>query len=187
MKCRVFAFAAVLSFVLCLATGVLWIRSYVVNDRYQQVVVPAAGQSGCPAIYTAATFKGEIVGMSWVVDPPRPEEPTFMQDDYKEVRRDFEKRGRDPKWTTSTPNALKADLRWGGFGYSYASVESSIGWSVFVPLWAPTLLLLLLPMLWLISRGWSVQTGEQCTGCGYNLTGNTSGVCPECGVAIKAS
>ncbi len=24
-----------------------------------------------------------------------------------------------------------------------------------------------------------------CDGCGYNLTGNTSGVCPECGTAIK--
>ena len=25
-----------------------------------------------------------------------------------------------------------------------------------------------------------------CTACGYSLTGNTSGVCPECGTAVKA-
>ncbi len=25
-----------------------------------------------------------------------------------------------------------------------------------------------------------------CTNCGYNLTGNTSGICPECGCATKA-
>ena len=25
----------------------------------------------------------------------------------------------------------------------------------------------------------------QCLSCGYNLTGNASGVCPECGRAIK--
>jgi hypothetical protein len=24
----------------------------------------------------------------------------------------------------------------------------------------------------------------QCLGCGYSLTGNTSGVCPECGTAV---
>jgi hypothetical protein len=26
-----------------------------------------------------------------------------------------------------------------------------------------------------------------CQTCGYSLTGNTSGICPECGTAVKAS
>jgi hypothetical protein len=26
----------------------------------------------------------------------------------------------------------------------------------------------------------------RCAGCGYNLTGNTSGVCPECGIVVPA-
>ena len=26
-----------------------------------------------------------------------------------------------------------------------------------------------------------------CEQCGYNLTGNTSGTCPECGMAVKTS
>jgi hypothetical protein len=26
-----------------------------------------------------------------------------------------------------------------------------------------------------------------CTRCGYNLTGNTSGVCPECGAPVPPS
>ena len=28
------------------------------------------------------------------------------------------------------------------------------------------------------------RAGKCCLTCGYNLTGNTSGVCPECGTAI---
>ena|GEM_PF-2001605 len=30
-----------------------------------------------------------------------------------------------------------------------------------------------------------LQDGTVCTTCAYNLTGNTSGVCPECGVKIQ--
>src|SRR6476646_10429731 len=46
------------------------------------------------------------------------------------------------------------------------------------------------PFLWayliaLRLRDWTVRRyrmkSELCTGCGYSLTGNTSGVCPECG------
>ena len=29
-----------------------------------------------------------------------------------------------------------------------------------------------------------LQTGSLCRSCGYNLTGNESGVCPECGEEI---
>ena len=34
---------------------------------------------------------------------------------------------------------------------------------------------------------WSkvVQSGSQCKNCSYNLTGNVSGTCPECGTAVE--
>ncbi|MBN1512863.1 MAG: hypothetical protein JXB13_12685 [Phycisphaerae bacterium] len=32
-------------------------------------------------------------------------------------------------------------------------------------------------------RPWPIREGF-CLGCGYNLTGNVSGVCPECGLAV---
>ena len=31
------------------------------------------------------------------------------------------------------------------------------------------------------------RTGAACAGCGYDLTGNVSGVCPECGAGYKAA
>ena len=52
-----------------------------------------------------------------------------------------------------------------------------------IPLWMP-LLALAIPtaILWYWSFG-RVRTGA-CVSCGYNLTGNVSGICPECGTEI---
>ena len=35
---------------------------------------------------------------------------------------------------------------------------------------------------WRSARGWRRRRRGRCVGCGYNLTGNVSGTCPECGV-----
>ena len=63
-------------------------------------------------------------------------------------------------------------------------------WCLVVPLWClfllfgayPTYAFLRGPVL----RSWRRRRGL-CVGCGYNLTGNESGVCPECGTEIEAS
>ena len=46
----------------------------------------------------------------------------------------------------------------------------------------------ILPLIYVLLRYRRVlrRKNQRCTGCGYNLTGNTSGVCPECGVPIEA-
>lgn len=46
-----------------------------------------------------------------------------------------------------------------------------------------------LPLGWLVyfsrrARRWRLRRAGKCPVCGYNLTGNTSGVCPECGSAV---
>jgi hypothetical protein len=41
-------------------------------------------------------------------------------------------------------------------------------------------------ILWLVLRARPSNPGI-CTSCAYNLTGNVSGVCPECGTAVEAS
>jgi hypothetical protein len=52
------------------------------------------------------------------------------------------------------------------------------------------ILFAILPALWLISRYReyrrlkSYESHDHCLACGYNLTGNVSGVCPECGTKI---
>jgi hypothetical protein len=56
-----------------------------------------------------------------------------------------------------------------------------IGW--FIPLWMP-LGALAIPTatLWLLDQR---VPENHCRNCGYNLTGNVSGVCPECGTQTR--
>jgi len=65
--------------------------------------------------------------------------------------------------------------------------------TVIVPLWIPILLLFVVtvaPICRLSARirrhvrALRTPTGH-CTECGYNLVGNESGICPECGDAIR--
>jgi len=55
------------------------------------------------------------------------------------------------------------------------------------PLWAAVLATASIPCLSL-RKAWQrrrwLRTGS-CGRCGYNLTGNTSGVCPECGIPVQ--
>jgi len=54
-----------------------------------------------------------------------------------------------------------------------------------VPLWPVAYLTAILPVIWgTIRIVESRRNGSGCTQCGYNLTGNTSGICPECGTAV---
>jgi hypothetical protein len=54
--------------------------------------------------------------------------------------------------------------------------------------WKWVLLFLAMPAVWLL-MWWSAQRRTEqgiCSSCGYSLTGNTSGACPECGTAINS-
>jgi len=51
---------------------------------------------------------------------------------------------------------------------------------LFVPLWIP-FLLVLVPTAYLWYRDWRAIPPGHCQKCGYDLTGNESGGCPECG------
>jgi len=75
-------------------------------------------------------------------------------------------RGTRPRHTGPPPAAVVGPV-WGRI------------WTVIVPLWLP-LLLCAVPAAWLWWRDRSFSPGH-CRSCGYDLTGNVSGICPECG------
>ncbi len=56
------------------------------------------------------------------------------------------------------------------------------GTGVLLPLWT-SFLMLAVPTAWLWYRDRRPPRGH-CQHCGYNLTGNESGTCPECGEAV---
>ena len=76
------------------------------------------------------------------------------------------------------------------------------GWLALVPVWLGACLWLLwvgggravwLSYVWwrlgrllrIERRYWLSWRQGKCPACGYNLTGNTSGVCPECGLRFR--
>jgi len=57
------------------------------------------------------------------------------------------------------------------------------------PLWIPTTIFGLYPAWALVAfvrRRRRLARGNLCKDCGYNLTGNVSGVCPECGTEVNS-
>ena len=59
-------------------------------------------------------------------------------------------------------------------------------WTLIVSLWYPTALFSLLPVIWMIRRIRRRRPPGYCQRCGYDLTGNDTGRCPECGCATKS-
>jgi hypothetical protein len=54
-------------------------------------------------------------------------------------------------------------------------------------LWLPFIVFAIYPALALVRgplRRWRRRRRGMCLNCGYNLTGNVSGMCPECGEAV---
>ena len=75
-----------------------------------------------------------------------------------------------------------------GFGWDAAHYAGADGghlhsWSARFPLWAATAAFAAPPALWIAGRHRRRPRPGRCRRCGYDLTGNESGACPECGRA----
>lgn len=77
-----------------------------------------------------------------------------------------------------------------GTGTTYIQSQSSAVRMVIhrpledVPLWPILAMTAILPAIWIVKTLRRPRRGF-CPECSYNLTGNTSGVCPECGTRFK--
>ena len=67
------------------------------------------------------------------------------------------------------------------------SMLIQVNTTIVFPAWAPVPFMAIFPVYWVL---WGPQRTLRrrrkglCTECAYNLAGNVSGVCPECGMAI---
>ena len=78
----------------------------------------------------------------------------------------------------------------GGYGFNlpktieYTGPPGPYARELFIPLWIP-FLIIAAPTGFAIWRERQPPPGH-CRRCGYDLTGNVSGICPECGTAVPA-
>jgi hypothetical protein len=182
MKRRLFNIASALSLLLCLAAVVMWIRSYSVLEYwdYRAVIDRESGvfRAGC-----SQHFPG-FISLSW---------------DRVQITNHGAFERSTAKWFShqvqgqpTVPSLWRQISSFSMKRHEVATdpMNGSSSLCATVPFWFLTLLLIILPVrAFLIpaARRWRRHCRRRmglCIHCGYNLTGNVSGVCPECGVKI---
>jgi len=93
-------------------------------------------------------------------------------------------------YDASSTNQLSQETwQWGGMGIVYGlDLGGPLRHNIIcIPLWLPLALLLIYPSYAVIRgplRRHRRRKKSLCANCAYNLTGNVSGICPECGERI---
>lgn len=170
---RLFTFASVLSLLLCAATVVLWIRGY---SRSDDVCF-----NGTPCFLIGVQRGSLLFEYQWPHNDDIP--PGYQSITWNSPR--------SPDWshwlyTISHHNVCGFALytfRWRGVTAGARQVTAE---SVEIPYWFVATVFFSLPAykLRFHRRGRRIASGL-CTACGYNLTGNMSGICPECGTPVN--
>ena len=161
---RVVNLLTLVSLLLCAAACVLWVRGYWRSDLIGYAV--ARGDGARAAAWLCSGRGG--IGVVAISAPPGRVYPVGAV------------------WRAQPPQyggADWSDLANGRLGLYVAASRDTHGLGVAgVCLPAPVVVLstAVLPVLHLLRRRRRLRPG-QCAHCGYNLTGNVSGVCPECG------
>ena len=183
MRRRIFSLASLLSLLLCVGTAALWVRSYWMGGTFEwehlwkhESIRKASAIWGRGAFTLClAHYVGEEGMEHAVTSDLRPDNSDFFFDQYE-----------------MSPESGEGLTGWGraGFSSGFNSWHTADGVSysaeVSLPFWLIGLFWLVLPTVWAIryrrTRGRIERLA--CVTCGYSLTGNTSGTCPECGTPI---
>jgi hypothetical protein len=177
LRQKIFNACSATSLLLFGATAILWVHSYWRCAKLQH--------STDDAVYSATANAGIVIATR-----------DFYSDSH------LLESGNSP-WELEDPirlshyfpdrkDPINPPNRFLGFGWAHFESRSPDGYLasaslLAIPIWAITLFAAMLPALrvvGLIHRRRQIREGL-CTTCGYNLTANTSGVCPECGMMVS--
>ncbi|HEY8749198.1 MAG TPA: hypothetical protein VIM11_14545 [Tepidisphaeraceae bacterium] len=159
MRQKCVTFALVLSLLVCAATAVLWVQSYWVRHAISATLPHS--------LASVTASRGRIV-LSWRADPQSSGLSFYHT-------------------TARPPETIRTYGPLGELGFFYDGRSTSTGasrFSVVFPMWLLLLLAGMMPAYWLVVRPTRRNIAGACPACSYNLKGNTSGTCPECGTPI---
>jgi ribosomal protein L37E len=159
MRRRLLTTISVLSLVLCLAVSALWVRSYFRSETIARQG-EMSSEDGQAALWMTSSRGGLRIGWQRRIPDAKASPPGFAYKAGFPARQDYD-HGR------------------GGFGYNDRPFAFGNWRNVGAPHWAVASVLLAAGTPCLYRR--KPSDPRLCRRCGYNLTGNTSGVCPECG------
>ena len=161
-----------------LATGLLWVVTHhrvlaaqsALSDKVHAGIVIANGLAGC----IVCRDKPQPYRHSWVL--------------WGSICHGLVRSG-DYPWSTD-PDTVRPLFDQGIFGRTYHREEfryCTVNVAV-TPLWSLTALFATYPTIAFFRgpvRRWRRRRNGWCVDCGYDLTGNVSGICPECGTRIQ--
>ena len=167
MKRLLFNSLALVSLLLCVATGVLWVRSYWAED----VVTHFAPREGVDAMLNWSAWSVNGSCGLWRIFLPS--ERILLHGPFLQ-------------WDSAPAAAVTPIETWYGFGLERADWRT--GWIVAVPHWLPVMLLAICPSWWLVlwkRKRTALRMVGCCKACGYDLRA-TPERCPECGTVPGA-
>ena len=183
MKRRFLAFVAVLALLLCVATVVLWVRSYFTYD----LLIRSLDVRSPTGTTTATTLVIDSLDGCFSVEWFRYEDLEQAPAARRQVRWDAVTRppAREDKFNRML--MFNAGLSWGRFGYGYFKGTSVPQQRVATPHGAIALATFLLPgiLLWKRHRIRARVRSGRCPSCGYDLRASRDR-CPECGTPIPS-
>ncbi|MGH7179663.1 MAG: hypothetical protein ACREJC_19970 [Tepidisphaeraceae bacterium] len=191
MRRPLFTIAAAMSLLLCLATAVLWIRSYWAWDEIGHLTATGAGNPRVMSTFRMNSAGGVLHVSIWKAfsGPKQRLKFRLTPENYAEWGWESVSAGR----TTSTQS--KGILERAGFSWRFADAPSGDGehrdfeWVASSPYWAVALVLALpwyfAPIYWKRRRRARRKVVGQCQRCGYDLRASPQR-CPECGTATPA-
>jgi hypothetical protein len=182
-----FTLAAAISLLLFLAMGVIWERSYEATDELYRSSYFVDGSSSCMRLSQFHSQSGSISFDLIDAESPLSSCPLVNVTWNWFLSRHTS----TPTWRSS--GVVRSWYK-AGFGLAIHPRRGSGGYSAgqiqgIIPIAVPTLLAAILPTAWFIARHRRLRHQPNiplCPQCDYNLTGNTSGVCPECGARLRS-
>ena len=196
VRSRLLAFATLLSLLLSIATVALWVRSYWAEEILGWNTDLAHPGAIDTAFHGVMWSKGDLLfafsNGYHITDPSLLNEWSKLKSRPRWVWLSRPPRNQRPDYLSDGSFIhISSAARGNGFGFAWTRrwlgpVMIIHLREIDLPLWALAVVTAILPANYALGHAALRRRMRRglCLACSYNLKGNTSGICPECGTAV---